>query len=68
MNFHLHDWSKWSLPVLDNFGGEANYAQTRYCKVCDKVVIGRVRKPSFSRISLSDVLTEIKYLKKEQND
>ena len=69
MNMHLlHEWSDWSEPHLDAWGGEGKLLQTRCCTQCNKVQIGRVRMPRFSRPNLSDVTKAIAEMQELQGE
>lgn len=64
MIFCWHDWSKWSKPYVDCFGGDGKLAQTRECNKCKAVEISRVRQPILSRSFIDDVLDRLKTLEK----
>ena len=65
MKLHLHNWSVWSIPYIDQWGGEGKLLQVRYCTICGLVHVTRCKEPTFSRSAISVVCEMLNTLQGE---
>jgi hypothetical protein len=60
MKFCIHKYGNWSVPYVDQFGGEGKLLQAIKCEKCGRVKIARVPQPVLSRTHLADLLSRFR--------